>query len=181
MANLYEIAQDLIDTLDYEVDTETGEVLEGEDLKKRIDELQMTLTDKIDNIGAYIKNLESDVESFKIEQKKLMERRKVAENKITRLRNYLDKFIRLQFTNEDGEVDTEKLKKYKFETPRTKISYRKSDKIVITDIDSVPQEFIKEHKITEDDIMSSEIKKLIKSGTNVDYANIVENTNLSVK
>ena len=184
---LYEINQALLNAvegLEVGCDVETGEVVSDEEFKELIDGLQMTLSDKIENIGRYIKNLSADVDAFKSEQKKLMERRKVAENKLDRLQNYLDKFIKLQYTNLDTlEIDKEGLNKFKFETPSVKISYRKSASVEITDLSKVPSEYIKERVIEEDDIKKSDIKKLLQSDKDitVDYAKINENINLSVK
>ena len=84
MATLYEIAESLANTMEYEVDVETGECLSEEELKIKLDELNMTMSEKIENIGKFIKNLDSDVEAFKIEQKKLLARRKTAENKLNK-------------------------------------------------------------------------------------------------
>lgn len=181
MANLYDIKQELIDTIEYEVDLETGECLEGDDLNAKIDEIQMTLSDKMDNIACYIKNLESDVEAFKLEKQKLEARQKTAKNRAEGLKKYLNNFIRIQHTNlETGEVDMEKLGKFKFETPRCKLSYRKSVGVEITDLTKVPSEYIKEKELKEDDVKKTELKELLKNG-DTEFAKLVENKNLQIK
>lgn len=181
MANLYEINQELIDTIEYEVDVESGECLEGYDLDSKINEIQMTLSDKIDNIACYIKNLESDVEAFKVEKQKLEQRQRVARNRAESLKKYLNGFIRLQNTDmETGELDMEKLGKFKFETPRCKLSYRKSVGVEITDLNKVPSEYIKPFIPTESDVKKTELKELLKSG-DTEFAKLVENKNLQIK
>ena len=181
MANLYDIARELIDTIEYETDLETGEVLEGYDLEAKINEIQMTLSDKMDNIACYIKNLESDVESFKVEKQKLEARQKIAKNRAERLKKYLNNFIRLQFTDSStGEVNMDKLGKFKFETPRCKLSYRKSVGVEITDLSKIPTEYIKVKEITEDDVKKTELKELLKN-KETDFAKLVESKNLQIK
>lgn len=181
MANLYDIAQELIDTIEYEVDIESGEVLEGYDLESKINEIQMTLSDKMDNIACYIKNLESDVEAFKVEKQKIEARQKTAKNRAEGLKKYLNNFIKLQFTDrETGEIDMDKLGKFKFETPRCKLSYRKSVGVEITNLRKVPNEYIKEKELKDEDVKKTELKELLKGG-DTDFAKLVENKNLQIK
>ena len=196
MANLYEIRQELIDTFDYEVDLETGECLSEEELKKKLDEIEMELSEKIENIGRYIKNLESDVESFKVEQKKLMTRRKTVENKLEGLKKYLDSFLKLQCTKEDGIIDLDKLRKVSknLSTPTCAISYRKSEKVEVNDLSKVPDTCIKPRVIKEEDVVKDSVKEYInkyieehKSEDNpnpendIDFAKLVTNINMSIK
>ena len=54
--NLFQIDERLINLIENAVDVETGELLEGADLDKAIDECQMDLNTKISNIGCFIKN-----------------------------------------------------------------------------------------------------------------------------
>jgi hypothetical protein len=162
-------------------DPDTGECMSEEEFNIYLDNIQMALSDKIENTMVFYKNILSDVEQFKIEQKKLMERRKVKENLAERLKNRIDNYITHQYTDENGVVDTQSLNKYKFETPKVKLSYRKSSTVDITDLSQIPQEYIKERKLTEDDVNKSDIKKLLTSGKEVSGATLVENLNMQVK
>lgn len=183
MANLYEIDEQLKVLEEYMCDPETGEMLSDEEFYKKLDEVQMALSDKIENTMCFYKNLMSDVEQFKSEEKKIAERRKVKENLANRLQNRIDYYIRHQFTDENGDIDKESLNKYKFETPKVKLSYRKSDKIEIKDLSKVPKEYIKEHELSESDIKKADIKKLMKQNGEVDndYAKIETNIGMQVK
>ena len=80
MASLYEIDERLRLLEEYNVDAETGEILSEEDFNAKFDEIQMALTDKIENTMAFYKCLMSDVEAFKTEEKRLAERRRAKEN-----------------------------------------------------------------------------------------------------
>ena len=186
MAQLYDLdaqfqeAMELLENQMY-VDTETGECLTEEEFNQQLDNIAMALSDKIENTMVFYKNVLSDVEQFKIEQKKLMERRKVKENLADRLKNRIDYYIKMKYTDENGVVDTQALNKRKFETPRVKLSYRKSSSVDIQDVNSIPQEYIKDRKLTEDDVKKSDIKKLLVSGKEVNGATLVENLNMQVK
>ena len=67
--NLYDIDQRLVTLLEERFDIEDGVLCETEEeLAKKIDEVSLDLDTKIENIGCYIKNLESDVEALKKEE-----------------------------------------------------------------------------------------------------------------
>ena len=180
MANLYDVNQDLINLIEWSVD-ENGEILEGEELAKKYDEFEMALSDKIENTALWIKNLESDIEAFKSEKQKLAQRQKTIENKLEWAKKYLNSFITNQHRNENGEIDKVSLNKYKFETPKLKISYRKSATIEITDLTKVPKKFIKVKPLEEKDIDKTQIKELLKQGKSFEFAKLNENVNMSIK
>ena len=186
MAQLYDLDaqfKEMMELLENQmfVDTETGECISEEEFNQQLDNIQMALSDKIENTMVFYKNILSDVEQFKIEQKKLMERRKVKENLAERLKNRIDNYITRQYTDENGVVDIQSLNKYKFETPRVKLSYRKSNVVDITDLSQIPQEYIKERKLTDDDVKKAEIKKMLSRGLLVNGAELKENLNMQVK
>ena len=77
---LYELNQELMN-FDLEIDEETGEILNAEDL----DKLEMERDVKIENIGLWIKNLLSDAEELKREKESLYKREQAAKKKAERL------------------------------------------------------------------------------------------------
>lgn len=180
MASLYEIDARLRALEEMLVDVDTGEIIQTEEeFNKLFDEIQMDLTNKIESTMSFYKNLQSDVEAFKKEEQNIAKRRKVKENLAERLKKRIDSYIVYQFTDENGEVDTEKLNKYKFETPKVKLSYRKSDKVEIDDVSKLPKEFVKETIEYSPD--KKEIGKMLKDGKSVDGAHLVTNYNMQVK
>lgn len=179
MANLYEIDYQLQMLEDYMVDVDTGELLSEEEFNAKFDEIQMALNEKIENSMCFYKNLQADVEAFKTEEKSLAQRRKVKENLAERVKKRIDNYIRMKYINEDGVVDTDGLNKFKMETPRMKLSYRKSDSVDVYDIDSLPKEYIKEKVEVSAD--KTTLKKDIKSGKEISGAKIVTNLNMQVK
>ena len=179
MANLYEIDYQLQMLEDYMVDVETGELLDEDSFNAKFDEIQMALNEKIENSMCFYKNLQADIEAFKIEEKNIAQRRKVKENLAERIKNRIDNYIRMKYTNEDGVVDTDGLNKFKMETPRMKLSYRKSDSVDVYDIDSLPKEYIKEKIELSAD--KTALKKALKDGKEINGATIVTKLNMQVK
>ena len=179
MANLYEIDYQLQMLEDYMVDVETGEILDEDSFNAKFDEIQMALNEKIESGICFVKNLQADIEAFKTEEKNIAQRRKIKENLAERIKNRIDNYIRMKYTNEDGIVDTDGLNKFKMETPRMKLSYRKSDSVDVYDIDSLPKEYIKEKVEVSAD--KTALTKDIKSGKKINGAKIVTNLNMQVK
>ena len=72
MAQLYEMDsqfKEMMELLENQmfVDTETGECISEEEFNQQLDNIQMALSDKIENTMVFYKNILSDVEQFKIE------------------------------------------------------------------------------------------------------------------
>ena len=170
MATLYEINWDIDKLLatdfsaDEElVDTSTGEIF---NLKEKLDELEIDLNTKLENVGCYIKNLDSDIEALKNEEKTLAERRRVKENKLERLKQYLSDNLQVAGMQ-------------KFESPRCVLSFRKSEQVVISEGAEIPEEFII-RKVTEQPDKKL-LKDAIKQGFEFEGISIVENKNLQIK
>ena len=160
---LYEINSELENL----IDTETGEIADI----AFFEQLSMERTAKIEGIALFIKNLDSDAAALKAEETALYERRRVAENTAARLRAFLTSMLT------DGE---------KFETPRVKLSWRKSKSVRVL----IPEsDFIEWAKIVnpallsfqEPTISKSAIKEVLESGGEITAATIVESNNLQIK
>lgn len=160
---LYEINSELENL----IDTETGEIADV----AFFEQLSMERTAKIEGIALFIKNLDSDVTALKAEETALSERRRVAENTAARLRSFLTSMLT------DGE---------KFETPRVKLSWRKSKSVRVLIPDS---DFIEWAKAVNPSLLSfkeptiskSAIKEVLESGGEITAATIVESNNLQIK
>lgn len=171
---LYEIDSRLETLFSQGFDEETGEIFESEEeLAKAIDEVAIELDTKIENIGCYIKNLESDVEAFKREEDNLKKRRKSTENKIEGLKTYLNNYLTAVYPNEDDR------RKWKFKTPKVVLGYRKSTTVEVPDLEKLDKNFIKIKTETSAD--KTAIKEAIKNGTEVKGAFLKDNINLSIK
>lgn len=160
---LYEINSQIIDFMNnIEIDEETGEILTDMSM---LDQLQVAHDEKIENIALFIKNIEADCDAIKKEEVALAKRRKTKENLINRLKSAL----------------SDDLQGSKFETPRCKISFRKSTS---TEVDE--EEFLKYHKdlctkVESYKYSKTDLKKLVQSGTPLHGVKLVENKSISVK
>jgi hypothetical protein len=160
--SIYEIDRAIMDL----VDPETGEILDAEAL----DQLQMERETKLENVACWIKNLTAEGAAIRAEEVNLAERRKVIERKAERLKNYLADVL-------GGE---------KFQTPKCSVSFRKTSKVEIADIDGVV-------KWCEDNgmfdlvvysaptVSKNELAKLLKGGADIPGAVMAEGISMGVK
>lgn len=167
MATLYEIDKDIetiIDRMFEEVDEETGEV-KAENVSK-LKELQEAREQKLDNLGAFIKNLTSDVESIKAEKDILDKRIKTKQNKIDWLKSYVASDLLA-----NGQA--------KFESSRVVFSFRKSTSVSIPDETKIPKKYFK--KVTTEKLDREGIRKLLNEGHTIRGAELIEKQNLQIK
>lgn len=160
---LYEIDEEIQELLD-EVDPETGELITD---YVALDALLMEREAKIENIVLFIKNLSSDVRELKAEEAALAERRKKAEKKAERLREYVSHAL-------GGE---------RFQTPRCCVSFRKSTAL---ELGEGFTEWAKEHADTllrykEPEPDKAAIKAALAEGALIPDAKLVQNTTMTIK
>lgn len=141
------------------VDTEDGEIFD----LQQFEALQMERGQKIEGMCCYIKNLMAEAVAYEAEEKRMRERRAAKEREIDRCKGYLAGVLY-------GE---------KFETPRCKISWRKSEICNVLNIDAVPDEF-KRTKVTVDADKTA-IKKAIKGGAEIPGAEVIQKLNMTLK
>ena len=165
MRALYEIDQDILDC----VDMETGEILDTE----KLDALQMERERKLEGVALWIKDMKAEAAAVKEEADKLTARKKALDNKIESLKAWL--LIAL-----DGE---------KLKTPRCNVYQTHSQRLVIVgeEKDFIawlernaenPQDYI---RYKEPELRKDEIKKVLKNGTEVEYAKLEETESVVIK
>lgn len=155
---LFEIDKALMD-FEFEVDEETGEILNASDL----DELQMARQDKIENIGLYIKNLEAEKEAVKHEKDNFADREKRLGKKIESLKGYLGYALQGQ----------------KFSTPKVAVSFRKSESVLIKNESLIPDEYC-EFTTTRKPNKKT-IKDALKEGKELIGVELLEKQNIQIK
>lgn len=161
--SLFEITKEYLEIFDnLEIDEETGEILNVD----KLDALEGAFEGKIESVACYIKNLEAFTGNLKAEEANMAERRKSAERKVDNLKKYLTSCL-------------DAVGRDKVETPKAKISFRKSFAVNIIDEDSIPSEFVVETVTTKPD--KTAIKKAIQSGEEVTGASLIENRNIQIK
>ena len=155
--NLYDIEYEITNC----VDPETGEIID----EKRLDALQMAREKKIENILLWIKNLKSEAGAIREEEKKLADRRQSDEKKAESLTQYVQNVL-------NGE---------KFKTSRVVVSYRKSEAVIVDDLQLMQEtcdEYLK-YKDPEPD--KAKIKAALKDGITVPGCPLEERQNITIK
>ena len=167
MASLYEINRRYLDVLERlyaETDEMTGEV--PEDVLLELSEIQDERKTKLDNIGAYVKNLEAEAAAIKAEMEKLKERMDAKVKKANRLREYI-------------ASDLLAHDETKMETARNAFSFRKSTVVFIPDESKIPKKYFV--KVTTEKLDKASIKEILKLGHKVKGAELVDKQNLQIK
>lgn len=157
--NLYEINEAITSC----IDMETGEIIDME----KLNQLEMERDSKIEGVALWIKNLKAEADAIKAEREKLAERERAAENKVEGLKRYLSDALCGQ----------------KFETPRVKCSFRKSNAVVVDDefMDWAKNNHDEFLRYKEPEINKTAIKQAIEAGTEVMHAQIENRTSLVIK
>lgn len=163
MANIYELKDQIKACIqldeEHVVDTEDGEILN----LQQFEALQMERDQKIEGMCCYIKNKLSEADAIDAEANTLSQRSGVIRKEVERCKAYLA-----------GALYGEK-----FETPRCKITWRKSEICNVLNIDAVPEEY-KRTKVTVDADKTA-IKKAIKSGMDIPGAEVIQKLNMTLK
>lgn len=156
--NLYNIEYEIMNC----VDPETGEIID----EARLDELEMERATKIENILLWIKNLKSEADAIKIEEKALADRRKADERKAESLTSYIQNILNGQ----------------KFKTARVAVSYRKSDGVVIDDLKALTNGGFDDYlRYKEPEADKARIKAALKSGVEIPGCHLEERQNMTIK
>ena len=165
MKSLYEINAELREALDAaHAEAEENEGVVSDLLGEKLDNLQQEKTVKIGNICRFIKSLNAEADMVKTEAKNLTDRARVTNNKADYLKKYLAGFM------VEGE---------KFADENSKVSWRKSEAVVIedNDIEFVPPDF-QRIKVEAD---KTALKKALKEGAEFDGITLVTKQNIQVK
>ena len=139
------------------IDRETGEVIDVD----RLSELVIERDTKLENVALWIKNLDATANAIRAERDVLKTRQEQAEHKAVILREWLSKAL-------DGE---------KMETPKVRISYRKSTAVEVDD--RLPKKWCSKKIVYTPDKVA--IKTAISNGKKITGAKIVERQNIQIK
>lgn len=179
--NLFEIQESMMNLLEYHINDETGEIIETEEeFNELYNAIQLDLQTKLDNTNCLQKMIDGEIEVIDKEIKRLTAEKRARERKKEWLKNRVDYFVKTQFTDENGNIDEEGLHKYKLELPHSKISYRKSDSVEITNLEILPSWYIKK-KVEETPDKIAIKNAILKEGKEISGAKIVTNYNIQIK
>lgn len=154
MATLFEINQEILDC----IDLETGEIITPE----KLEALQMDKHEKLRNIAFVALNAAADAKAYEEQEKKFAARKKAAKSTVEWAKETLAR-----------ELAGKKMKEAEFT-----VSYRKSETVEISNINSVPDEFLAPQPPKVD---KAGLKKAIKGGAVIDGVTIAEKKNIQIK
>lgn len=151
-------------------DPETGEVLDGVTPESMAETVALLAADydlKIDSIASEIKNLKAEAQDIKDEKMNLAKRQGVVERRMEHMKRLLAYLL-------GGE---------KWKNGKHSISYRKSDKLVMDDEESL-REWCKVNGrgfLKEPEMMLGDIKIAIRNGENIPFAHIEDFNNIQIR
>ena len=157
---LYELTQE------FEALYSLADELEGDALIELFNELQCSLTEKLDNSAKVLKQLQADAEAIKAEEARLSSRRKAIEKNAERLKDMM-----LTALKASGEAKTK--------TTLFSFSVRSSASVSITDESRLASGYIRTTTTTAPD--KKAIKESLDKGIDVEGAEIVYNESLQIK
>ena len=166
---LYELMTDYKNFL---TAVENGDIPE-EAIADTLECIEASIDEKIDNIACMLKSLEADEQAIKVEEDRLVARRKVKANMRERIKTYLTDMLLA-------------MGKTEFESPRNKITFRKSPGKVVLDDEKA---FIEWASVNDDSLLTygkptvnkTAIKEAIESGKEINGAKIVVSQNMQLK
>lgn len=156
---LWEINRDILSC----INEETGEILDEEKLHN----LQMDRKEKLRNIAFVALNAEADVKILKEQEEKFKTRRRAAEKTIAWCKAALERELAGKGMDE----------------PEFRVSYRKSQRVLINDYDFLPPEFLKPIPdcMRESLVNKKMIADAIKSGKSVPGAELETRNNICIR
>ncbi|MCP3884491.1 MAG: siphovirus Gp157 family protein [Propionibacteriaceae bacterium] len=159
---LFEIVDGVQNLLELSVDRDTGEI--SEEGLAALDELELTLDEKLTNTALFLKGVEAERDAVKQAAQELSDRAKIHTRQADRLREYLRS--NMERVGHEGLSD-----------PRVKLGWRTSTAVVVEDGASLPVELLA--------VKTSPNKKaigdLLKAGTEVEGCHLETRRNLQVK
>ena len=164
---LYEIKNEMLDTLDLLLETEGVDELATENCQEMLSFLKEELEKKSDSILKYIRNLETERDMAKLEITRLDELKKKKEKKIEWLKGYIVSIML--------ELD-----KKKIETDLGSYGIRKNPlKVDVYDETALPEEFIRVIEERKPD--KEKIKEYIKAKGELKGVRMVESYSLQIR
>lgn len=155
--NLYELTEAYQNLLDLD--------LEAEEVTKHLKTIEDEIEIKAENIAKVLKDLEAEAEAYKKEIERLSDKKKSAENRAKRLKEYL-------------QMAMEEVDKKKFKTNLFSFNIQKNAPYLkILDENKIPEEFYKVEKKLD----KTEFKKAVKDGKYLDVAELVQTESLRIR
>ena len=154
---LFQINEQIQKAIELGFDPETGEILDA----SALEQLQIDRDEKIENICLYIKDLVAESKALADEAKALSERKEQSAKRAESLKKYLQTML-------DGQ---------KWKSSKAAVSYRKTQSVVVDDLEALKPEFLRIKKEAD----KTAIKDVLKAGAAVAGAHLEERQSMSIK
>lgn len=141
--------------------TDEDGVIDYESIKDELEALQLAKDEKVDNVISFIKSRKAMAEALKSEKAAIARRQQQAEREVERMKEYLAFCL-------DGS---------KWESTAGKVSYRKSQQVIVDNFDLLEPEYLK----WKPEVNKTAIKEDLKQGVVVDGAHIEDKVNTIIK
>lgn len=162
MSSIYELNKDYAELSAMLEAAETEEEIQA--IQDTLEMINVSIEEKLENTGKFIKNTESDITGIKAEIERLTAMKKTKENFVERLKN------NVEYAMKQKGLDALTVGTFK-------CGYRKSESVEITNLDVIPAEFTK----VEIKADKTAIKRALKAGETVEGAEIKVNQNFYIK
>lgn len=161
MATLYALTGDLLQIQQM--------IEDGMDLGDTLESVELEIADKLEGYAMVIKNIQSDIDGLKAEEKRLSERRRSLENSVKRMKEAMSSTLELVEDDDKGKkrVKTDKFSFYFIERASA----------IVEDVNELPINFVK----TEIKADSKALTEYLKSGNEVKGATLKVNKSLSIR
>lgn len=159
---LYEISEQYRELLEGIEVNEDGEIVNAE----AIEEAEGQLKEKLEATALYVKELKAMAESIKVEMVALKER---ADAKLKRAESLSKYMASVMQSHEMSE----------FESSKVRLSFRKSDAVIIDNEFMIPKNYMKETTTIAPDKVA--LKKSLKFGEMIPGVHLEERENLQIK
>jgi len=162
---IYEIDAKIAELIENSIDPETGELVLDEDA---LSELEMEKSEKIENLLLYYKECVSRMKAIKEEADTLNERAKAYKAKAERIEAAAARLL-------NGE---------KFETPRVRVTFRKSTPLVVMDgfiewaVKNKRMEFL---RTKSPEVEKGAVKEALKNDVELPFVYIDTKYNMSIE
>lgn len=137
-----------------------------EGLEDTLESIELAIEDKLENIGKVIRNLESEANAFKEEEKRLADKRRSLENEVKNLKQYAE--MQLKATGE------RKVKAGLF----TFAIQKNPPSVVINDEKLIPERF---YVPVEPKLDKASLKEMLKEGAEIPGAELVQGEGLRIR
>lgn len=159
VAKLYELSSDFQQVQSLIEDGQEG-------LQDTLESIELSIEDKLENIGKVYQNLKGEVAALKTEEKRLADKRKSIENNIDRLKAYSQDALAV-------------VGKDKLQTGLFTFSIRKNaPKVIILDENDIPKDYLIEQQPKVDKNL---LKEAIKNGEKVPGVALEQGRSLWIK